>query len=207
MSRTLALDGIALREPRPKRDRRIFLVAARVREVTPPSADDIVRKLSQRECFTLNRPFTLRATSVTPERKTGRVGSSPLLLGAVLLLCLGGALTLTLRNHPSRAAATPPTHAFSDQGWLQPNPPPSFTSSAVTLHWTSYPAARWCDATVLTEDPSVVHRAFVRETTELTVPRSALPRSKLLWQVTVQPKQGARVDSSAFFLDLVDTGG
>ena len=44
----------------------------------------------------------------------------------------------------------------------------------------------------------------MRQTTELTVPRTALPRSKLLWQVTVQPEQGERVDSSAFVLDLAE---
>jgi hypothetical protein len=95
---------------------------------------------------------------------------------------------------------------FAQEGWLQPLPPPSITPTDVTLHWTPYPGAAWYNVTVLTEDLSVVHHAFMRQTTELTVPRSALPRSKLLWQVTVQPKDGERVDSSAFVLELAEPG-
>jgi len=46
----------------------------------------------------------------------------------------------------------------------------------------------------------------MREATEHTVPRSALPNATLLWQLTVQPEEGERVDSSTFVLDLADGG-
>jgi len=120
--------------------------------------------------------------------------------------CVSAALSLSFSTaRPSSIpAARPTSYVFAEQGWLQPMPPPSITRTDVTLHWTPYPAARWYDVTVLTKDLAVVHRAFMRQTTELTVPRTALPRSKLLWQVTVQPEQGERVDSSAFVLDLAE---
>ena len=144
-----------------------------------------------------------RAWRLPRDRTPSR--DSPLLLGLGLVLCVGGALALILDRRPSSIpAARPTSYVFAQEGWLQPTPLPSITNSDVTLHWTPYPAARWYDVTVLTEDLSVVHRAFMRQTTELTVPRTALPRSKLLWQVTVQPEQGERVDSSAFVLDLAE---
>jgi hypothetical protein len=43
-------------------------------------------------------------------------------------------------------------------------------------------------------------------TTTHTVPRSALPNATLLWQVTVQPEDGERIDSSTFVLDLTHGG-
>ena len=93
---------------------------------------------------------------------TAHLRDSRLLLGLGLVLCAGGALALILDRRPSSIpAARPTSYVFAQEGWLQPTPLPSITNSDVTLHWTPYPAARWYDVTVLTEDLSVVHRAFI----------------------------------------------